>query len=70
MDNKSEALTKQLNKLIPEGLDLDRITILARAHFARVVVRTLQVDADVLRHHQKWYVRYHWFGYKKDLLIK
>eukprot|EP00795_Rhopilema_esculentum_P000227 gene227-9865_t len=48
-DNKDEPdniFAKKIERLIPEGMDLDTITILARARFARVIVHKLDVKSN------------------------
>ena len=45
-----------MEKLIPEGMDLDTVTTLARVHSARVIIRTLDLKAGDLERFVDWCV--------------
>ena len=45
---------KSMDRFIPEGMDLDTVTTLARVHFARVVIKTLDVEDSEMEKYNDW----------------
>ena len=45
---------ENMEKLIPEGMDLDTVTTLARVQFARVIIRTLDLKVDDMKKYADW----------------
>ena len=55
-DSKAAAMkfVENMEKLIPEGMDLDTVTTLARVQFARVIIRTLDLKDDDVEKYTDW----------------
>lgn len=49
-----DEFTRRFQQIVPEGMDLDTVTVLARVQFARVIIKTLDLPKDSIEKYYNW----------------